>query len=274
MPVKSGESYGASNGGAHRQRGDSARIELPAASMLADGRLRPRRAVDRPPTSPISPSRGGPPRGPMQRLVAALEDAWVTIRQHHAEIPEVVVLVGTGTDHGGALRKLGHFAARRWRLADGGERSEILVAGEGLDRSPDAVLATLLHEAAHSLAFARGIRDTSQGGRYHNRRFAAVATELGLQATLLRPYGLASTAMLPATEARYSAVLGELTDAPVLWRASEPPRTRASTGRAGPAVPCRCACPRAIRLPRPVLQGAPVVCSGCGAPFLPSVLGR
>jgi hypothetical protein len=242
--------------------------------MLADGRLRPRRAVDRPPTPPISPFRGVPPRGPMQQLVAALEDAWATIRQHHAEIPEVVVLVGTGTDRGGALRKLGHFAARRWRLADGGERSEILVAGEGLDRSPDAVLATLLHEAAHALAFARGIRDTSQGGRYHDRRFAAVATELGLQATLLRPYGLASTAMLPATEARYSAVLGELTDAPVLWRASEPPRTRASSGRAGPGVPCRCACPRAIRLPRPVLQGAPVVCGGCGAPFLPGVLGR
>ena len=210
----------------------------------------------------------------MQQLVAALEDAWATIRQHHAEIPEVVVLVGTGTDHGGALCKLGHFAARRWRLADGGERSEILVAGEGLDRSPDAVLATLLHEAAHALAFARGMRDTSQGGRYHNRRFAAVAAELGLQATLLRPYGLASTAVLPATEARYAAPLGELADALVLWRASEPPRTRASSGRAGPAVPCRCACPRAIRLPRPVLQGAPVVCSGCGAPFLPSVLGR
>src|SRR6266496_380477 len=180
VPVESSAPYGASNGGAHRQRGDSARIEVPAASMLADGRLRPRRAVDRPPTSPISPSRGVPPRGPMQRLVAALEDAWATIRQHHAEIPEVVVLVGTGTDHGGALRKLGHFAARRWRLADGGERSEILVAGE-----------------------------------------------VGLQATLLRPDGLASTAMLPATEARYAAVLGELTEVLVLWRASEPPRTRA-----------------------------------------------
>src|SRR6266540_1223055 len=69
----------------------------------------------------------------------------------------------------------------------------------------------------------------------------AVATELGLQATLLRPYGLASTAMLPATEARYAAVLGELTEVLVLWRASEPPRTRASSGRAGP--PCHAGAP-------------------------------
>jgi hypothetical protein len=274
MPLESSALQATSNGGAHRQRGDSARIELPVASIVADGRLRLPRAVDRPPTPPITPSRGPSPRGPMQRLVAALEDAWTTIRQHHVEIPEVVVLVGTGTDRGGALRKLGHFAARRWHVAGGGERSEILVAGEGLDRSPDTVLATLLHEAARALAFARGVRDTSQGGRYHNRRFAAVAAELGLQAAVRRPYGLAATAMLPATEARYAAVLDELTDALVLWRATEPPRTRASTGRAGPAVPCTCACPRAIRLPRPILHGAPVFCGGCGAPFLPSVSGR
>jgi hypothetical protein len=210
----------------------------------------------------------------MQRLVAALEDAWAAIRQHHAEIPDVVVLIGTGIERGGVLRKLGHFAARRWRLAGGGERSEILVAGEGLDRSPDAVLATLLHEAAHALAFTRGVRDTSQGGRYHNRRFAALAAELGLQAATLRPYGLAATTLLPLTEARYAAVLDELADALVLWRAVEPSRTVTTGRRAEPSVRCVCACPRQIRLRWSILHGAPVVCGACGAPFLPRALGR
>jgi len=210
----------------------------------------------------------------MRRLVAALENAWAAIRQHHAEIPEVVVLIGTGLERGGVLRKLGHFAARRWRLAGGGERSEILVAGEGLDRGPDAVLATLLHEAAHALAFTRGIRDTSQGGRYHNRRFAAVAAELGLQAAILRPYGLAATTMLPAAQARYAAVLDELADALVLWRAVEPSHTGSAGRRAESSVVCVCACPRQIRLRWSVLRGAPVVCGGCGAPFLPGALGR
>ena len=38
------------------------------------------------------------------------------------------------------------------------------------------VLQVLLHEAAHALAFARGIKDTSRSGnRYHNRRFANLA---------------------------------------------------------------------------------------------------
>jgi hypothetical protein len=205
----------------------------------------------------------------MQRLVAALEHAWAAIRQQHAEIPEVVVLIGTGVDRGGVLRKLGHFDARRWRLIGGGQRSEILVAGEGLDRSPDTVLATLLHEAAHALAFTRGIRDTSQRGRYHNRRFAAMATELGLQATPRRPYGLAATTMLPATQARYATVLDELADALVLWRAAEPSANRTTGKRAEPTVRCRCACPRQIRLRWSVLHGAPVLCGQCGAPFLP-----
>src|SRR6266536_2163808 len=97
VPVKSGESYGASNGGAHRQRGDSARIELPAASVLANGRLRPRRAVD-PLTPPLSPSRGVPPHGPMQQLIAALDDAWATIRHHHAEIPESLLIKDVRSD--------------------------------------------------------------------------------------------------------------------------------------------------------------------------------
>jgi hypothetical protein len=210
----------------------------------------------------------------MQRLVAALENAWAAIRDQHAEIPEVVVLIGTGADRGGALRKLGHFAAQRWHLAGGGQRSEILVASEGLDRSPDTVLATLLHEAAHALAFTRRIRDTSQRGRYHNRRFAVVAAELGLQAAPLRPYGLAATTMLPITQARYAAVLDELADALVLWRAVEPSATKTTGRRAEPTVLCLCACPRQIRLRWSVVHGAPVLCAECGAPFLPRSLRR
>src|SRR6266545_3715535 len=196
--------------GTHDLGRDSARIERRAAKVVADGRLRPhRRALDQLPTPLVSVARPSPPLGPMQRLLAAMEGAWATIRGHHAEIPEVVVLIATGSDRG-ALRKLGHFAARRWRLA----------------RGPRLVFATLLHEAAHALAFARGIRDTSRGGRYHNRRFMAVATELGLQVGALRPYGLAATTMLPATAAQYSATLDELADALVMWRAAELPRGR------------------------------------------------
>ena len=42
------------------------------------------------------------------------------------------------------------------------------------------VLATLLHEAAHALAHARGSKDTSRQGRYHNTKFKNCAEEVGL----------------------------------------------------------------------------------------------
>lgn len=274
MPAKPVAAHATSAGQRHQPRPDSARIKPPAAATLADGRLRPRgRALNQSQSVAASTTSTSPSRGPMQGLLVALEHAWAAIREHHAEIPEVLVLIGTGSDRG-MLRKLGHFAARRWRLADGGERSEILVAGEGLDRGPDAVFATLLHEAAHALAFARGIRDTSKGGRYHNRRFAAVAAELGLQVGPLRPYGLAATTMAPATGALYAAVLREVADALVLWRAAELPRARSRIRHAGSPVLCLCGCPRRVRLPQSILSGPPVVCGGCGEPFLPQIRRR
>jgi hypothetical protein len=57
----------------------------------------------------------------------------------------------------------------------------VLVSGEGLQRGPVDVLGTLLHEAAHGLAYARKVSDTSRQGRYHNRRYATLAGELGLE---------------------------------------------------------------------------------------------
>jgi hypothetical protein len=39
----------------------------------------------------------------------------------------------------------------------------------------------MLHEAVHALAHARGVKDTSRAGKYHNKReFVALAGELGL----------------------------------------------------------------------------------------------
>ena len=59
---------------------------------------------------------------------------------------------------------LGHFAAGRWQLTSPDaptDRPEVLVSGEGLQRGPIDVLGTLLHEAAHGLAYARKVSDTS-----------------------------------------------------------------------------------------------------------------
>jgi hypothetical protein len=75
--------------------------------------------------------------------------------------------------------------------------------GEGLERGPEPVFATLLHEAAHALADAREIQDTSRQGRYHNLRFRALAEELGLVVTPAPGIGWSATTLPAATAALY-----------------------------------------------------------------------
>lgn len=136
------------------------------------------------------------------RLVAALEACWRAIRRHHPEIPPAMLVVAAGFD--ARRHKLGHFAAERWWHArKDGALPEVLIGGEGLERGPEPVFATLLHEAAHALADAREIQDTSRQGRYHNLRFRALAEELGLVVTPAPGIGWSATTLPAATAALY-----------------------------------------------------------------------
>lgn len=103
---------------------------------------------------------------------------WRAIRLHHPEVPEVVIVVASGTESRSA--KWGHWAASRWSVGGDDELGEVLVAGERFQHGPTGVLETLLHEAAHALAHVRGVKDTSRNGRYHNKRYKRLAEEVGL----------------------------------------------------------------------------------------------
>ena len=114
-------------------------------------------------TGPPAQPGGTNADGPGQRSEAAsrvlfvLEDNWHAIRARHPQIPPVVIIIASGTS--GRDAKWGHFSPRRWTVDTTGTVAEILISGEGLHRSPRAaVLGTLLHEAAHALAAARGIQ--------------------------------------------------------------------------------------------------------------------
>jgi DnaJ domain len=127
---------------------------------------------------------GGSPAA--SRLLAVLEDTWTAIRRHHGQVPAVVIIIASGTDS--RQPKWGHYASGRW-YASNVKHAEVMISGEGLARTPRDVLATLLHEAAHALAAARGITDTSRQGRYHNKKYALLAKELGLDVTETPGFG-------------------------------------------------------------------------------------
>ena len=130
-------------------------------------------------------------------LIAALEQTWTDIRRRTPQLPEVVVVTGTGLSSGAFHidAKWGHFGADHWvqghpteagqgaalDLSATRRKPELFIAGECLAEGPRQTLQTMLHEAVHALAHARRVKDTSRGGRYHNKReFVALAGELGL----------------------------------------------------------------------------------------------
>ena len=93
------------------------------------------------------------------------------------------------------VAKWGHFGPDHWvegRPTEQGQgaaldlsaarrKPELFVSGECLAEGLRQTLQSMLDEAVHALAHARGVKDTSRGGKYHNKReFVALAGELGL----------------------------------------------------------------------------------------------
>lgn len=135
-------------------------------------------------------------------IVAALETAWGDVRTHHRELPAVVIITGSGWSSHGLT--WGHFARDRWHDAiTHGRRPEIFVGGERLATGADLTLQTLLHEACHAIAYARGVDDTSSGHRYHNAKFLSLANEVGLSYPDDRPHhSLGYSAVVLTSDAR------------------------------------------------------------------------
>jgi hypothetical protein len=218
-------------------------------------------------------------------LVAACESAWRDIQSHHPELPDAVMVLGTGVERG-RLVKLGHWWGGQW-VADGQTRGEVLLAGEALHLEPGRVFEVLLHEAAHGFNAARGVKDTSRGGRYHNQRFAETAKAMLLRVRAMPPYGLATTDLTPAALERYDTTVSRLGDAMRIARqlraglrvgaeGGEIEGTLGGPGggreggdrqgRGGP-VAASCGCGRKMRMAPSVLVAGPVLCGLCGTDF-------
>lgn len=98
----------------------------------------------------------------------------------------MVIFTGAGSNQRGVpegYRLRGHHWPACWITSPTEDRDgELFIAGELLAGGGRVVIEVMLHEAAHALAASRGIKDTSaEGNRYHNKRFVALAEELGLR---------------------------------------------------------------------------------------------
>ena len=212
------------------------------------------------------------------RIITVLEAAWSEIQRQHPDVPAVVIITGTGREARG-YATLGHFGADRWQTGKDTKAPELFIAGELLAGTPGCtggrtVLKTLLHEAAHGVAHTRGVKDCSRQNRYHNQRFARIATELGLDPPEEPHPTLGwSMATLPDSTATAWAQAIDLIDharLPHLGALLTAPPALASA-RAGTRIRVGCACevPRIFSITPKQFETAPLLCGACGQPFDP-----
>jgi hypothetical protein len=150
-------------------------------------------------------------------LLAALDEAYAALRAEHPGLPRALVTVEE--PHPAVVRRIACWRPGRLvtaagvfegRIAFGYPPPHRAVPRLLLDGPPAGILGTLVHEAAHALADARGIADTSRRGTYHNAAYRDLAEELGLDTAKDERYGWTLTAPSPALLGRYGRHLSAL----------------------------------------------------------------
>ncbi|WP_153471904.1 hypothetical protein [Streptomyces kaniharaensis] len=229
------------------------------------------------------------------RIISALEQAWAAIRAANEDVPRAVIITGSGQpnrkgkDGKPAPLRRGQHRPDRWAALplegeSRGERRlpEVFVAGELLHMGGEAVMETLLREAAHGIGAVRGEKtQSSQGGRWHNRRWAAIARELGLEPpSKAEPVvGFARAKMGGPARAHFAAAIRAIERASLPYldggegqgeepnpRAKKPPEERTAGKRV--AADCSCTPPRRLQLTPKNLQDGPILCGICDEPFV------
>jgi hypothetical protein len=143
---------------------------------------------------------------PTLPILEVLNDLMDSIRDNHPEVPPVTIVLGAkGVTRGRTVH--GHFAPESWV---GESAHEIMLSGESLSRGAGATLGTLIHEAAHAVAHATGVKDTSNKGRYHNAKFKAIAEGMGISLEQAPTIGWSKTTLAEGTEKKYEAGLNRL----------------------------------------------------------------
>ncbi|GAA4550015.1 hypothetical protein [Amycolatopsis samaneae] len=193
------------------------------------------------PTGDLVPTSGSAPTDAHLATNALLARVLLEVaRRRGDELPGLTetlqdqVLITCG---GTASRVYGWFDAEAWQHGDRPVH-ELFVNACFSDRPPDIsptenVMTTLLHEACHVYAAAEGIKDTSRQERYHNRRFAQLAVQIGLVVVPDQRIGHHTPRLSARGQADYADLLVELGQGLVIQRTPPPLQPREPAGTPG-----------------------------------------
>lgn len=119
------------------------------------------------------------------RAAGQLEKMFRELNKHYfaGKLPEPII----------SLKKTpsayGHITCSKVWQAGGENKYEINISSATLDRPIEETASTLLHEMVHEYCMETGIKDTSNNGVYHNRRFEEQAEAHGLTVEHHEKYG-------------------------------------------------------------------------------------
>lgn len=204
---------------------------------------------------------------PSLAIIDALDVLAGQVRKLNPDVPDnIVIVLASGKTGRGA--KHGHFAPDSWN----DNHHEILISSESLARGAEATLGTLIHELAHASANATGTQDTSNKGRYHNKKFKKIAEAMGIELAEAPTIGWSVTTLPDGTAARYQSGLDKLTKSLTTYRrglntadaTTTEPKARNKTKA---LMECECHDPVSVSIQWFERMGDALECRDCAAPF-------
>lgn len=170
----------------------------------------------------------------------------------------------------------GHVTTSKvWKTESGKASYELNIGADYLDRPIENIVATLIHEGCHLYAMQNGIKDTSNRGVYHNKRFKALAEDRGLIIEKHSRYGWTITT---PSEATISFCIDNDLQEVLITRHTGITFTGVGTGKNGNGTPVKptapkkgnsikwiCPCCGAIVRSTKILN---IVCGDCNEKFI------
>jgi hypothetical protein len=195
-------------------------------------------------------------------VVRALDRTWARIRDLDHRVPQAVIEIGPGRESS--------CVSVGWDQPTIVLQFNLMPSGQKIDAS--GLLARLLHQAAHGVAFDPLLPPSTEG-RYHSAAYARAAESLGLDVERsgqrLAGTGYSETSLAPGTRTRYRTELAALERALAKWEPTEQVKATRDSRNPVPFI-CSCDPPRRLRMNQAQADLGPVTCSICGEPFLPA----
>ena len=176
------------------------------------------------------------------------------------ELPSVVITM----HQRGKSNSLGWFTVNPAWVSGNSEFHEINISPENLNREPIEIIQTLVHEMIHLHCSVKGIKDTSRGNAYHNKKFLAESIAHGFEYLHESPHPKIGYSQITFTKSTANLVKFWNLDKSAFTISRKEFGTGAKDKKKSNIVKWMCGCGVIVRSSRPEVN---IACMDCGTKF-------